>query len=288
MKGIILTGGKGTRLYPASKTINKGLLPVYDKPMIYYSLSTLLYSGIRDVLIISTQEDLPLFQKLLKDGSQLGCNFSYKIQPEPNGLAQAFVLGEEFIGNSKVALILGDNIFYMKRKIVESCVNVQGGIVFGYHVNDPERYGVVEYDKEFKVLSIEEKPINPKSNYAVPGMYIYDNSVINYAKTLKPSKRGELEITDINKIYLNNNKLKVNLLGRGVAWLDTGKPNSLFEASTFISYIEARQGLKISCIEEVAYNMGYISEEKLREIVRKLPEGCYQDYLKSFIELINS
>ena len=292
MKGIILAAGRGSRLYPLTKVVNKQLLQIYDKPMIYYPLSTLMLLNIKDVLIITNPKDLESFKLLLGDGKRIGIKINYAIQETPKGIADAFNISKEYIGNDDVTLILGDNIFYGHgfldpiRKIIENPIN--GAIVFGYPVNDPERYGVVEFDSEYNVLSIEEKPENPKSNYAVPGMYIYDNSVINYAKTLKPSKRGELEITDINKIYLNNNKLKVNLLGRGVAWLDTGKPNSLFEASTFISYIEARQGLKISCIEEVAYNMGYISEKKLKEIVRKLPEGCYQDYLKSFIELINS
>tara|TARA_Y100001968_G_C19383362_1_gene731496 strand:- start:453 stop:1310 length:858 start_codon:yes stop_codon:yes gene_type:complete len=280
MKGIVLAGGSGTRLYPITIAMSKQMMPVYDKPMIYYSLSTLLYSGIRDILIISTQEDLPLFQKLLKDGSQLGCNFSYKIQPEPNGLAQAFVLGEEFIGNSKVALILGDNIFYMKRKIVESCVNVQGGIVFGYHVNDPERYGVVEYDKEFKVLSIEEKPINPKSNYAVPGLYYYDNEVIDIAKNLKPSKRGEYEITDVNKEYLKRGKLEVKLLGRGTAWLDTGTFTSLSQASQFVQVIEDRQGRKIGCIEEAAFKQGFIDKEQILKLAHPLKNSGYGKYLE--------
>jgi glucose-1-phosphate thymidylyltransferase len=280
MKGIVLAGGSGTRLYPITIAMSKQMMPVYDKPMIYYSLSTLLYSGIRDILIISTQEDLPLFQKLLKDGSQLGCNFSYKIQPEPNGLAQAFVLGEEFIGNSKVALILGDNIFYMKRKIVESCVNVQGGIVFGYHVNDPERYGVVEYDKEFKVLSIEEKPINPKSNYAVPGLYYYDNEVIDIAKNLKPSKRGEYEITDVNKEYLKRGKLEVKLLGRGTAWLDTGTFTSLSQASQFVQVIEDRQGRKIGCIEEAAFKQGFIDKEQILKLAYPLKNSGYGKYLE--------
>lgn len=283
MKGIVLAGGSGTRLYPITIAMSKQMMPVYDKPMIYYSLSTLLYSGIRDVLIISTQEDLPLFQKLLKDGSQLGCNFSYKIQPEPNGLAQAFVLGEEFIGNSKVALILGDNIFYMKRKIVESCVNVQGGIVFGYHVNDPERYGVVEYDKEFKVLSIEEKPINPKSNYAVPGLYYYDNEVIDIAKNLKPSKRGEYEITDVNKEYLKRGKLEVKLLGRGTAWLDTGTFTSLSQASQFVQVIEDRQGRKIGCIEEAAFKQGFIDKEQILKLAYPLKNSGYGKYLEKLI-----
>jgi len=291
MKGIILAGGSGTRLRPITNTINKQLLPIFDKPMIYYPLSTLMLLNIKDILIITNPKDLESFKLLLGDGKRIGIRITYAVQESPNGIADAFNIGREYIGDDNVTLILGDNIFYGHgfldpiRKIINKPIT--GATIFGYSVNDPERYGVVEFDSNYNVISIEEKPENPKSNYAVPGMYIYNNDVVKYTKTLIPSKRGELEITDLNKIYLNKNKLKVNLLGRGVAWLDTGKPNSLFEASTFISYIEARQGLKISCIEEIAYNMGYISEEKLEEIVCKLPEGCYKDYLTSFIKLIN-
>ena len=290
MKGIILAAGRGTRLYPLTKVVNKQLLQIYDKPMIYYPLSTLMLLNIKDILIITNPKDLESFKILLGDGSRIGIKISYATQDSPKGIADAFNIADNYIGNDNVTLILGDNIFYGHgflepiRKIIKSPI---GATIFGYPVNDPERYGVVEFDSDYNVLSIEEKPVKPKSNYAVPGIYIYDNKVMNYAKTLTPSKRGELEITDINKIYLNNGKLKVNLLGRGVAWLDTGKPNSLFEASTFISYIEARQGLKISCIEEVAYNMGYISREKLQSIVDKLPDGSYKDYLFSFINSVN-
>ena len=290
MKGIILAAGRGTRLYPLTKVVNKQLLQIYDKPMIYYPLSTLMLLNIKDILIITNPKDLESFKILLGDGSRIGIKISYATQDSPKGIADAFNIADNYIGNDNVTLILGDNIFYGHgflepiRKIIKNPI---GATIFGYPVNDPERYGVVEFDSDYNVLSIEEKPVKPKSNYAVPGIYIYDNKVMNYAKTLTPSKRGELEITDINKIYLNNGKLKVNLLGRGVAWLDTGKPNSLFEASTFISYIEARQGLKISCIEEVAYNMGYISREKLQSIVDKLPDGSYKDYLFSFIKSVN-
>ena len=291
MKGIILAAGRGTRLYPLTKVVNKQLLQIYDKPMIYYPLSTLMLLNIKDILIITNPKDLDSFKLLLGDGKRIGINITYDIQESPKGIADAFNIGEHYIGDDNVTLILGDNIFYGHgfldpiRKIIDNPVD--GATVFGYLVNDPERYGVVEFDSNYNVVSIEEKPKNPKSNYAIPGIYVYDNSVVNYTKNLTPSKRGELEITDINKIYLNNNKLKVNLLGRGVAWLDTGKPKSLFEASTFISYIEARQGLKISCIEEVAYNMGYISKNQLASIVKELPEGTYKDYLTSFIKLIN-
>ena len=291
MKGIILAAGRGSRLYPLTKVVNKQLLQIYDKPMIYYPLSTLMLLNIKDILIITNPKDLDSFKLLLGDGERIGIKITYAIQESPRGIADAFNIAKEYIDDDNVTLILGDNIFYGHgfldpiRKIINNPID--GATIFGYSVNDPERYGVVEFDSNYNVLSIEEKPKNPKSNYAVPGIYIYDNDVVDYAKNLIPSKRGELEITDINKIYLNKNKLKVNLLGRGVAWLDTGKPNSLFEASTFISYIEARQGLKISCIEEVAYNMGYISKKELEIIVRRLPEGCYKDYLTSFVNLIN-
>ena len=284
MKGIILAGGSGTRLHPLTLSVSKQALPVFDKPMIYYPLTTLLFSGIRDILIISTPHDLPGFKKLLGDGSHLGCNFQYKVQEKPNGLAQAFVLGEEFVGNDKVCLILGDNIFYMKRKILSTCRNVDGGIVFGYHVNDPERYGVVEFDENYKAISLEEKPREPKSNYAIPGLYYYDNSVIEIAKNIQPSPRGEYEITDVNKAYLEANKLEVRLLDRGSAWLDTGTFKSLMQASQFVEVIEERQGLKIGCIEEAAYKMGYIDNEQLERIAQPLLKSGYGKYLLSIIK----
>ena len=284
MKGIILAGGSGTRLHPLTLAVSKQALPVYEKPMIYYPLSTLMFSGIREILIISTPHDLPIFQRLLGDGSSLGCRFEYKVQEVPNGLAQAFVLGEEFIGNDKVCLVLGDNIFYMKRKIVESCVNVEGAKIFGYHVSDPERYGVVEYDEDNNVISIEEKPKEPKSNYAVPGLYYYDNDVVEIAKNIKPSARGEYEITDVNTEYLNRGKLKVQLLGRGSAWLDTGTFRSLMQASQFVQVIEDRQGRKIGCIEEAAYKMGFINDEQLKKLAEPLLKSGYGDYLLSLIK----
>ena len=281
MKGIILAGGSGTRLHPLTLVMSKQMIPVYDKPMIYYPLTTLIYSGIKDILIISTPHDLPLFKSLLGDGSRLGCSFSYKIQHEPNGLAQAFVLGEEFIGTSKVCLILGDNIFQMKIKTLEDCKNVDGGIVFGYHVNDPERYGVVEFDSNFKALSIEEKPNKPKSSYAVPGLYYYDNSVVEIAKNIKPSPRGEYEITDVNKEYLIRNQLDVKLLGRGTVWLDTGTFQSLMQANQYVQVIEERQGRKIGCIEEAAYRMGLINKKQLLKIAEPLKKSGYGEYLIS-------
>ncbi len=284
MKGIILAGGSGTRLHPLTQVISKQLMPVYDKPMIYYPLSTLLYSGINEILIISTPDDLPLFQQLLGDGSRIGCKLHYKVQEVPNGLAQAFVLGEEFIGNDKVCLILGDNIFQMKIKILENCKNVEGGIVFGYHVNDPERYGVVEFDKNFKVISLEEKPKKPKSNYAVPGLYYYDNSVINIAKNIKPSARGEYEITDVNKEYLTQGKLDVKILTRGTTWLDTGTFSSLMQANQYVQLIEERQGRKIGCIEEAAFRMGYINASKLSEIAKPLLKSGYGSYLLNLLD----
>jgi glucose-1-phosphate thymidylyltransferase len=265
--------------------MSKQMMPIYDKPMIYYPLSTLLYSGIKDILIISTPHDLPLFEKLLGDGSSLGCNFQYKVQEIPNGLAQAFVLGEEFIANDKVCLILGDNIFQMKIKILEECKSVEGGIIFGYHVNDPERYGVVEYDENYKVVSIEEKPMHPKSNYAVPGLYYYDNSIVEIAKNIQPSARGEYEITDVNKEYLKQGKLDVRLLGRGTAWLDTGTFQSLIQANQYIQVIEERQGRKIGCIEEAAYTKGYINKTQLLEIAEPLRKSGYGEYL---VKLANS
>jgi glucose-1-phosphate thymidylyltransferase len=281
MKGIILAGGLGTRLYPLTMAVSKQLMPVYDKPMIYYPLSTLISAGIREVLIISTPDDLPNFEKLLKDGSELGMRFSYKAQHEPNGLAQAFVLGEEFIGDDSVALVLGDNIFYGTDldNTLRNSVDPDGGVVFAYRVSDPERYGVVEFDSEFKALSIEEKPQHPKSDYAVPGLYFYDNSVIEVAKNLKPSARGEYEITDVNKYYLEKGKLKVGLLGRGSAWLDTGTHQSLMQAGQFIQVIEERQGLKIGCIEELAWEKGFIDDNQLRKLGEKYIKSGYGAYL---------
>ena len=285
MKGIILAGGSGTRLHPLTLSISKQMMPIYDKPMIYYPLSTLLYSGIKEILIISTPHDLPLFEKLLGDGSRIGCKFEYKVQEIPNGLAQAFVLGEEFIGNDKVCLVLGDNIFQMKRRTLESCNDVNGAIIFGYHVHDPERYGVVEYDENLKVLSIEEKPKNPKSNYAIPGLYYYDNSVVEIAKNIRASARGEYEITDVNKAYLNKGKLDVRLLGRGTAWLDTGTFQSLMQANQYVQVIQERQGRKIGCIEEAAYKMGYINKAQLLAIAEPLRKSGYGEYL---VKLANS
>ena len=279
MKGIILAGGSGTRLHPLTLAMSKQMMPIYDKPMIYYPLSTLMYSGINEILIISTPHDLPLFKKLLGDGSKLGCRFEYKAQEVPNGLAQAFVLGEEFIGDDKVCLVLGDNIFQMKIKTLTSCKDVEGGIIFGYHVNDPERYGVVEFDKNFKALSLEEKPKNPKSNYAVPGLYYYDNSVVEIAKSIQPSARGEYEITDVNKEYLRQGRLDVQVLGRGTVWLDTGTFASLMQANQYVQVIEERQGRKIGCIEEAAYRMGYIDDTKLLEIAEPLRKSGYGEYL---------
>ena len=285
MKGIILAGGSGTRLYPLTIAVSKQLMPVYDKPMIYYPLSTLLLAGIREIMIITTPHDQEAFQKLLGDGSQIGCKFEYKIQPSPDGLAQAFVLAEEFIGDDSVALVLGDNIFYGSglSKLLSSKVNVKGGCVFAYSVNDPERYGVVEFDDNLKAISIEEKPTEPKSNFAVPGLYFYDNSVVEYAKNLKPSPRGELEITDINKIYLEKGELEVGVMSRGTAWLDTGTFDSLHEASEFVKVLESRQGFKISCIEEIAYVKGFITKEQLLESAEKYGKSGYGDYLKKLI-----
>ena len=285
MKGIILAGGSGTRLHPITLSISKQMMPIYDKPMIYYPLSTLLYSGIKEILIISTPHDLPLFEKLLGDGSRIGCKLEYKAQEIPNGLAQAFVLGEEFIGNDKVCLVLGDNIFQMKRKTLESCNDVNGAIIFGYHVHDPERYGVVEYDENLKVLSIEEKPKNPKSNYAIPGLYYYDNSVVEIARNIRPSARGEYEITDINKTYLNKGELDVRLLARGTTWLDTGTFQSLMQANQYVQVIQERQGRKIGCIEEAAYKMGYINKAQLLAIAEPLTKSGYGEYL---VKLANS
>lgn len=281
MKGIILAGGSGTRLYPLTLAVSKQLMPVYDKPMIYYPLSTLLISGIRDILIISTPQDLPGFQKLLGDGSRIGCNFSYAEQMEPNGLAQAFVIGEEFIGNEKVALILGDNIFYGRGfgRLLRDNTDVDGALVYAYHVKDPERYGVVEFNQQQRAISIEEKPEHPKSNYAVPGLYYYDNDVIEIAKNLTPSARGEYEITDVNKHYLKNNRLQVAKMTRGTAWLDTGTFTSLTQAGQYVQVIEERQGLKIGCIEEVAWRMGYIDDNTLTALAEPLIPSGYGKYL---------
>lgn len=287
MKGIILAGGSGTRLHPLTLAISKQLMPVYDKPMIYYPLSTLLTAGIKDILIISTPHDLPMFEKLLGSGNQIGCNFSYAVQEIPNGLAQAFVIGASFIGNENAALILGDNIFYgsgMDKTLVEAATNIHGGVVFAYHVSDPERYGVVEFDKNMQAISIEEKPKQPKSNYAVPGLYFYDNSVINIAKNLKPSARGEYEITDVNKEYLKNGKLNVSILDRGTAWLDTGTFTSLMQAAQYVQVIEERQGLKIGCIEEIAYRKGFINAEQLEKIAQPLTKSGYGNYLLNLLK----
>ena len=286
MKGIILAGGSGTRLHPLTLAMSKQMMPVYDKPMIYYPLSTLMMAGINEILIISTPHDLPNFKKLLGDGSSIGCRFSYAEQALPNGLAQAFVIGEEFIGSDNVALVLGDNIFFGSNmdELLQSNTNPNGGVVFAYHVSDPERYGVVEFDADFKALSIEEKPLEPKSNYAVPGLYFYDNSVVEIAKNIAPSARGEYEITDVNKVYLEKGTLKVGILSRGTAWLDTGTFNSLMQAGQFVQVIEERQGLKVGCIEEIAWRQGFITEQQLKDLAEPLKKSGYGEYLLGLLK----
>ena len=286
MKGIILAGGAGTRLHPLTRAVSKQLMPIYNKPMIYYPLSILMLAGIKDILIISTPEDLPNFEKLFGSGNELGLNFSYKVQEVPNGLAQAFVLGEEFIGNDKVSLVLGDNIFFGRglQQLLMSNNDPEGGVVFAYHVKDPERYGVVEFDDDFNAISIEEKPEKAKSNFAVPGLYFYDNSVVEVAKNIKPSARGEYEITDVNRYYLENNNLKVGLLDRGTAWLDTGTFESLLQASQYVEVIEDRQGLKVGCIEEIAYRKGFIDAAQLEELAKPLLKSGYGDYLMDLLK----
>jgi glucose-1-phosphate thymidylyltransferase len=287
MKGIILAGGSGTRLHPLTLAVSKQLMPIYDKPMIYYPLSVLMMAGIREVLIISTPHDLPQFEKLLGDGTKLGCSFSYAVQNIPNGLAQAFVIGEKFIGDDSVALVLGDNIFYGSglQNLLSDCSNPDGGIVFAYHVSDPERYGVVEFDSDLNAISIEEKPAKPKSNFAVPGLYFYNNDVVEIARNLKPSARGEYEITDVNRVYLERKQLKVGILSRGTAWLDTGTFASLIQASQFVQVLEDRQGLKVGCIEEIAFRKGFINRDQLKELAQPLLKSGYGQYLLNLLEL---
>ncbi len=286
MKGIILAGGSGTRLYPLTYTVSKQILPVYDKPMIYYPLSTLMLAGINEILIISTPRDLPIFKNLLGDGSKLGCSFSYSVQEEPKGLAEAFIIADNFIGKDSVSLILGDNIFYASGLSIkiQACTSPDGGIVFAYHVSDPERYGVVEFDSKGKAISIEEKPKKPKSNYAVPGLYFYDNEVVDIAKAVEPSSRGELEITEINNQYLKKGKLNVKVFDRGTAWLDTGTFSSLMQAGNFVQLIEERQGLKVGCIEEVAYKMKFINSDQLESLAKPLEKSGYGVYLKNLLQ----
>ncbi|MCL6493989.1 MAG: glucose-1-phosphate thymidylyltransferase RfbA [Ignavibacterium sp.] len=284
-KGIILAGGSGSRLYPITKVYSKQLALIYDKPLIYYPLSILMLGGIKDILIISNKETIPLYQQLFDNGNQVGLNISYKIQDAPNGIAEAFILGEEFIGNDNVTLILGDNIFYGDLSFFYDALKRENGAtIFGYQVNDPQRYGIVEFDKEGKAISIEEKPLHPKSNYAVPGLYIYDNQVIEISKNLKPSARGELEITDVNKTYLERGQLYVEKIGRGIAWLDTGTPEALLQASNFFGVIEDRQGLKVACIEEIAFNKGFISKEQFEKLIHSIPKSLYRDYLEKILK----
>lgn len=284
-KGIILAGGSGSRLYPITKVYSKQLALIYDKPLIYYPLSILMLGGIKDILIISNKETIPLYQQLFDNGNQVGLNISYKIQDAPNGIAEAFILGEEFIGNDNVTLILGDNIFYGDLSFFYDALKRENGAtIFGYQVNDPQRYGIVEFDKEGKAISIEEKPLHPKSNYAVPGLYIYDNQVIEISKNLKPSARGELEITDVNRTYLERGQLYVEKIGRGIAWLDTGTPEALLQASNFFGVIEDRQGLKVACIEEIAFNKGFISKEQFEKLVHSIPKSLYRDYLEKILK----
>ena len=281
MKGIILAGGSGSRLYPITKVYSKQLSLIYDKPLIYYPLSILMLGGIKDVLIISNEETIPLYKLLFNNGSQIGLNIQYKVQKAPNGIAEAFILGEEFIGEDKVTLILGDNIFYGNLQFFYDAMKLEkGAVIFGYQVNDPQRYGIVEFDKNSKAISVEEKPSNPKSNYAVPGLYIYDNKVVNISKNLKPSARGELEITDVNKIYLGNDELYVEKIGRGVAWLDTGTPEALLQASNFFGVIEDRQGLKVACVEEIAFHKEFINKNQFRKLLDSIPNSMYRDYLE--------